>query len=426
MISLHFIRFYFVVSFCLSLSVYGQEPTLIIENGRVIIGDGLVLEQATVALDGERILSVTQEPIISSTVKRIDATGKTVMPGLIDAHVHLTVPMAKDLETFNVFLSDTLPYVLKEFLRHGITTVRSTGDAWPYIGEVRDQINAGKLEGPRILTSGPVLTYKEGHPANTVCKGNPLCRKLVTRELGTPEEAKIVVQQLAKEGVDFIKFVSDSILYPVSLPNDIEEAIIQQAHKEYKQAVAHIAEVSFIERAVENGLDGLVHAPNMPFSVETAKNMGKILAKHHVPYTTTITPYIVFYLPSKEAFRTEGVKKRKEAGSRFNEMNAMGAQMLVGTDWTSWTADKGPNFGPGAMLLTEMIHLVKGGIPVLEVIKATTLSSAQILGLDKKTGSLEPGKQADILIVDGNPLEDINALKKTVYVLKGGGTVFSK
>ncbi|OMP30033.1 amidohydrolase family protein [Mangrovimonas sp. DI 80] len=426
MSSLHFIRFCFVINFCLSLSVAAQEPTLILENARVIIGNGTVLEKGTVVVSGDRILSVTKEPIISSSANRIDASGKTIMPGLIDAHVHLAIPMVKDIDSFNVFISDSLPHVLKEFLRHGITTVRSTGDSWPYIGEVRDQINQGKLEGPRIITSGPVLTYKEGHPATTVCKDNPLCRKLVTRELSSPEEAKSEVKQLAEEGVDFIKFVSDSLIYPVSLPNDIEEAVIQQAHKERIHVEAHIAEVSFVERAINNGLDGLVHPPKMPISADTAREIGTLLARHHVPYTTTITGYIFFSSPSKEAFKTEGVRKREEAISRFRQMNDMGAQMIVGTDWFYPLTKISPNLGPGAMTYTEIEHLVGGGFSEVEVIKAATISSAEALGLDEKIGSLETGKQADILIVDGNPLENIEALKETVYVIKDGKVVFSQ
>lgn len=113
-------------------SAPAQQPTLVVENGRVITGDGTVMRQASVVVAGESILSVTRERVEAPDARRIDASGKRVLPGLIDAHVHLTSPPERRDSTALVeHLEERVPGILGDFLQHGVTTVRSTGDYWP-------------------------------------------------------------------------------------------------------------------------------------------------------------------------------------------------------------------------------------------------------------------------------------------------------
>lgn len=256
----------------LAIPLEAQEPTLIVENGRVIIGDGTVLERGTVVVGGDRILTVTEGPVETLEARRIDAFGKTVLPGLIDSHVHF---LDWDLSSwppgdssFEPPLQEDLEKVLRAYLEAGITTVVSTGDFWPTVRQVRDRIRAGELAGPRVFTSGPAFTAPGGHPAATVCswvtetdEALQWCREHGTVEVETPRAARAAVGRLAREGVDLIKMVYDSINPPdvEHLQTDVMREIVAAAHEHELKAYAHINEAGKAIVALEAGLDGLVH-----------------------------------------------------------------------------------------------------------------------------------------------------------------------
>ena len=219
-----------------------DDATLIVANGKVIVGDGTVLERGTVVVAGDRILAVRADPVDAAAAKLIDATGKTVMPGLIDAHVHLTMEklfeQPRDDEAMESFVAGGLPERLRGFLEAGITTVMSPGDYWPAAVGVRDAVSTGELAGPRIRTAGRLLTAPGGHPAATFCgsldmKGpNPWCREHLTEEVATEGEAREAVARLAGEGVDLVKFVYEDLGEPgvEPLAGELVDDIIAAAH----------------------------------------------------------------------------------------------------------------------------------------------------------------------------------------------------
>ncbi len=153
-----------------------------------------------------RILAVENEVSSDAGSNVIDANGKTVLPGLIDTHVHLLVEemasQPRSSEELETFIRNGLPDRLQAYLETGITTIMSTGDFLPAIKGVRDSIRAGNLSGPRIFTSGPVFTAQGGHPAVTVCGrfdeagDNPWCREHISIEVETREEARKAVDSL--------------------------------------------------------------------------------------------------------------------------------------------------------------------------------------------------------------------------------------
>lgn len=125
------------------------KPTLVVENGRVIVGDGQVMEDASVVVAGDSIVSVTSDSAQAPGARRIDASGKTVLPGLIDAHVHLTIPPdGRDSTALAEHLEENVPGILRGFLEHNVTTVRSTGEYWPWVGKLRNRVADGELKGP--------------------------------------------------------------------------------------------------------------------------------------------------------------------------------------------------------------------------------------------------------------------------------------
>lgn len=169
-------RFLFVASFIiLGQAGSAQEPTLVIENGRVIVGDGTVLESGTIVVSGDRIVSVGTESESEEFpgAARIDATGRTVLPGLIDTHVHVTMErlfeQPRSDEAMLTFVREGVPDRLRAYIEAGITTVMSPGEFWPFIEDVRRRIDSGELVGPRMRTAGSLFTAREGHPAVTFC-----------------------------------------------------------------------------------------------------------------------------------------------------------------------------------------------------------------------------------------------------------------
>lgn len=426
----------------LAIPLEAQDPTLIVENARVIVGDGTVLDRGTVVVAGERIISVSDESVEAPDARRIDAEGKTVLPGLIDTHVHLTIgPGVEDEPSLASFIESEVPEILMDFLRHGVTTLRSPGDYWPAVGELRDRLATGEMRGPRLLVAGPVLTAVGAHPATTICDpDNAFCRQRLTREVAGPEEAREAVARLAEEGVDFVKLVSDGGLGP-QISVETVAAIVEQAHREGLEAVGHVAGTEYIRREVTAGLDGLVHSRMSATTFPEA--LASLLVKEGVPVTSTLSLTLLLG-PGMDVL---GVADTVEAildgrsGSRrawiegisrdVTVLRQQGVQVALGSDWCpclggmipGGTSDLPLALDAGTITHTEMELLSWGGMAPTEVLEAATADAARAIGLGHVLGTLEPGKLANLIVVDGNPLQDLSALQNVWLVIRGGEVV---
>lgn len=440
----HKLLYAIIVVFCYSSAVVAQ-PKLVIENGRVIIGNGTVLEQASVVVAEDSILSVTRQPVEAPDARRIDASGKTILPGIIDAHVHLTIPPeGRDSTAVARHLKENVPGILRGFLEHGITTVRSTGSYWPLGGQLRDRIADGELDGPRIMTSGPVFTPEGGHPAVTVCAGVmeggspnkaiPFCRFHLAREVGNRQEARQAVHRLANEGVDFIKLASDTLFGPTLMDFEIMQAIADQAHQEGLKAVGHVYEARFMESAVRAGLDGFVHPPTMarPLPDDRARELAEVLASETTPVTSTLTPPMFFTPEPVGPYLRNQLSEPGHRASHAQDMAIFaeaGVPVVVGSDWCPCypNTSKEPHLAirAGAVTITEMKLLALGDLSRHEVVQAATANAAHALEMGDQVGTLEEGKLADLIVVDGNPLEDLSALEEIDMVVKDGEIVKS-
>ena len=377
---------------------------------------------------------------------KIDAEGKTVLPGLIDAHVHLTIPAAgRDSMAVVQHINQRAPNILKGFLEHGVTTVRSTGEYWPLINNLQEKITSGQIRGPRILTSGPVFTAVGGHPVNTVCTGifspidnldspNPYCRSHLNREVNSPKEAKSYVRQLAAEGVDFIKVVSDSVTAPVQIKDEIVKAIVEEPQKEGLKTVAHVWTADLITKYADMGMDGIVHPPH-PQSIPggNMQTFSKKLARQDIPITTTLSVTLLFRENGTNEQEVEAVLNGNSPQQKFTKAVAQevagfsdaGVPVVVGTDWWSGIKVNHPAVQPGMATITEMKMLRWGGMSREAIIQAATANAARALEIDDEVGTLEAGKLADLIVVDGNPLEDLSALENVDLVVQGGEIVKS-
>lgn len=199
------------------------EADLVITHARLIDGTGAVIEDASILISGDRIQSVAQGDVKIKGVREIDATGKTVLPGLTDVHVHLLFAPSEINDSTLAYHVAKLPNTLALFLAHGVTTIKSTGDPVEAIVGVRDRIRRGELLGPRLFVTGPVLTAPEGHPAGTSLRNDPSGRAHIAIELETEEEAREAVRELARKGVDAIK-----LAFQGSMTRDAERFLLRK------------------------------------------------------------------------------------------------------------------------------------------------------------------------------------------------------
>lgn len=417
-----------------------QEPALVVENAHVIVGDGTVLERATVAVAGERIVSVSEEPIDVPDARRIDAAGKTVLPGLIDTHVHLLIdprgPFTPDSDyphrapwptemsdsLARAYASDGLPQKLRSYLEAGVTTLRSTGDYWPEIVEVQARLASGDLKGPRLEVVGPVFTAPGGHPTQMCRRGPPggphaeWCLSHLAVPVDDPGEAKEWVRRVAESGVDAIKMVGPQFggLEDAALIR----ALAAEAENRGIPALMHISDRDDAFHALSLGIDQFVHAPFVASDTGHDRLMLNFMRHDDVFASSTISIQDLTLDGYRQADRPEKVQEEvQELGSRMRAARIYAQEGLLafGTDV--------PMLAPEEGLRREIRLLDEAGLEPAEVIRTMTLTAARALGHEQDLGTLEAGKLADLIVVDGDPLEDLSALEDVEVVVKGGEVV---
>ena len=404
-----------IILICPVVAATPSEADLAISHVRVITGTGEVLSDAEVVVSRGRILSVGRAAAETSARLKIDGRGKTLLPGLIDAHVHILLGRAvTDQESLAHLIREELPATMDGFLSHGVTTIRSVGDHWPQVLEVRRRLAEGEIQGPRLLIAGPVLTAPGGHPAATVCRDNAFCRVHLAAEISTEEEALQIVQELGDGRINVIKLVVDdfarferSVLPQLSF--DLVRVVIEEAHRRGIQVVGHIVEASTASQALKLGLDGLVHPPVV--GEEDFDRLLSVLRERPVSVVSTLT-----------LGGTRG-QRRKDVVKAFSEA---GVPIVVGTDYVVRGPARSREWGAGGRTIREMELLVEAGLSPQAAIRAATRDAADHLGILDQTGTVEVGKTADLILVDGDPLADISALWKTELVLKAGQIVADK
>lgn len=412
-----------------------QKPTLVVENARVIVGDGTVLERGTIVISGERITSVGAEPVEASGARRIDAMGRTVLPGLIDTHVHLLMEhlfeQPRSDSAMQEFVRERLPARLRAYPEAGITTVMSAGDYWPFMEEVRARINAGELSGPRVYTAGPLVTAPQGHPAATFCGSldingpNPWCRAHLTTEVGTPSDARSAIARLSAEGADLIKFVYDGTDGPDVgvMEEEVVREIVDAATEHQLRTFGHILEMDKAITAIQSGLHGLVHLPAISTDPSEPARMVKLMQTKGVAAATTLTTFDSFI----EIVAAQGDEDMKAAMTGL--LNGMKQTLVSLAEIDAGLIALGtdsPHLPVAEAYHREVRLMGEAGLTPEAVIRAATRDAAAHMGLSAELGTLEAGKLADLIIVDGDPHSDITVLRNITAVVKGGEVVVSR
>jgi imidazolonepropionase-like amidohydrolase len=418
-----------LLRFCVLLLIF--VPSLLAVPGAVRCGklldvrSGHLLSDQTVVFDETgRITSVTA----SSTAKLpqgitpIDLSGATCLPGLIDVHTHLTSdPSYSGYEGLGISVpreAITGAKNARRTVQAGFTTVRNVGAGGFSDVALRDGINAGDIEGPRMFVSGPALGITGGH-----CDNNLLPYEFHYSEIGVadgPWAARAKVREVVKYGADVIKVcASGGVLSKGDLPGtpqySLEElqAIATEAHKLGRKVAAHAHGTQSIKDAINAGIDSIEHS-------SLIDDEGIALAKEHGTYLVFDIYNDDFILSegAKAGMLPESIEKEKKIGrlqrENFRHAFQSGAKIAFGTD-----AGVYPH-GDNARQFSKM---VEWGMKPIDAIQAATINAADLIGLPDKIGSLESGHYADLIAVNGDPLTDVKILEDVKFVLKGGSVV---
>ena len=386
------------------------ESTIVVENGRVA-----------------RIDSGFTAPTAGARV--IDLRGSFVLPGLIDAHVHLDSDAGGDAQ-FVERLSDSAPAKTLRALANGrktilagFTTVRNLGDESGATLALRDAAARGDVDFPRIVDAGRSMSTTSGHMDDTLgiaeeihsaigqdnlCDGADSCRRAVRLQV--------------RRGVDVIKIATTGGVNSrigaglgAQMFDDETKAVVDTARLYGKKVAVHAHGADGINMALAAGAASIEHGTMLDEeSIRLFKKTGAYL----VPTLSTVNGYLERLAANPNAYPPEVLPKIKWrisiTGQNVRKAYPAGVKIAFGTD--AGVSKHGRN-------ADEFEAMVKHGMPPAEAIKAATVNAADLLGLSAEVGSLEPGKRADIVAVSGDPLADVTILKRVGFVMKDGRVI---
>ncbi len=409
-----------------------ESKTLVIRNGTLIDGSGGAAANTAVVIQGNRISSVGELPggvnlEDTDKVDVIDATGQWIMPGLIDGHCHLSFGMpavqgyASARGTINPgFSAIRAATNAQTILRSGVTSVSIPGGTWFIEVGLRDAINAGLIEGPRIYTAGRfIITYGSIADSEPSWVGAPEHTYGVLANNVTDMITE--VHRQTKHGVDFIKLADSTWGDTQTIAKEEISAVVEEAHRRNARISIHSRGAGSTKAAAEAGVDWIMHA-----DLATEAELYAV-AEAGVRIMPTMTFLFEALEVGKEKGRSDAeldiIKRNADnAVTVLQTARSLGVQVMSGTD-----TGNSPVMPYGVLHAHEAEVMVKfGGYTPLEAITASTKDNAYSVGMEGELGVIEAGKLADLLILDADPLDDIRVLqggKHLNSVIKDGRRV---
>ena len=433
-----------------------RGQTWLIQNARIFVGNGKVIESGAILVRGGKIAEVydgTFPDAKTLNAEPIDAAGKTVLPGLIDVHVHLGGPggFYDDWTKFDPEKSSERE--LEAYLYCGITAVRSAGDRVDDMLKLRQRFNSGEKLGTELFLCGPLFTAEGGHGTEYAKNMPEIARAGFNAQFlripKTPDEARQQVDELAAKGVNAIKGILEAGVpgYTFKRMNlDLLRAVVEEAHAKKLPASIHTDESRDVIDAVSLGTDSIEHGS---FRDEIPDATIAEMKARGITFDPTLS--VVEGLSDFARGKTDLLKRSlvqqvtakelltgTEHAASSNEMKSMrdglshyplsmelgsrnllkawraGVPLVTGSDAGNFLVLHGPT------VQHEIELWVAAGIPPEVALQAATRNAAKLLRADNRIGTIEKGKEASLLVVDGNPLQDVRALSSISNVfLKG-------
>jgi imidazolonepropionase-like amidohydrolase len=432
------------------------------ERGRLVSGKSVLVE-------GDKIVAVQDGDgaVDIAGIEPVDLHGLTLLPGLIDAHVHITVPFMHKVTTRAFFnITAQIERNARTCIEAGITTVRDAGGFPRRLNSLISAVNSGDLPGPRIIKCNSCITTPGGCP-DWVPYFNPLIRYIVggqyAERVNTPAEARARVEEMLRMGADWIKIYCQHrswLLGGGDLPvfdRQTFAAIMDTAHKNHRKVCAHISWLKDLEYAMSMGVDTFEHCP----IEEIPEVVAGEFAARDMALNPTLTcldlgndqlwemleemineggETILEPEPLRQVREHIATYRKKSYppparqylkrpyfdiplfAQRFEQILANIGRMLRAGARVGVATDSGglPTALFGVFYIEELKRLMQAGLSCAQVLMAATSGNAAILGIDNTLGSIRPGKTADMIAVQGNPLENLDAMRNVQMVMKGG------
>lgn len=378
---------------------------------RLIDGTGTVIEPANMLIRGTRITAAgpSRDVAIPKGATRIDGRGLTVLPGLIDCHVHLCLGAEADVVA--AVESDNPSYTLlksaahaKATLQAGVTTVRDVGSRDHSIFALQRAIEAGMVPGPRIVGAGRAICMIGGHA------------RFIGQEVEGPDNVRRAVEAQVAAGAGVIKVIaSGGVLTPGTSPDQAQmtpeelRAAVEAAQRAQKKVAAHAHGSSGMKNAIRAGCHSIEHGTLLD------DEAGDLMQRHGVYMVPTLSALATTAagrpgcgIPESALGKAKAMTKRHQRS--FTQAHAAGILIAMGTD-----AGTPFNYhGDNAQELERMVAL---GMTPMEAIVASTSAAAQLIGIQDSVGVLKKGMRADLLVIEGNPLRKIDLLRNRDRIL---------
>lgn len=365
----------------------GYSGTLALINGILIDGTGadpvfngsLVIENKRITAVGER-----SEVEIPDDARIIDVKGAAILPGFINAHVH------RGYSEYN----------LKKWAQSGVTTVRDLGaDPQRPLFSIRDSLLENQYA--RLVAAGPIVTVPNGYPTRPFGSISVLV-------ITSPEDAQEKVGTLLDDGADIIKVAVESgSIFDIDIPTLSPEelaAIVEVAHERRTLVSAHVTAWKDLSRALDGGVDDIAH---MVVTYLPDDLIEKMVENE------------VYWVPTLELWKGVDYELGNTAVENLRRFCNAGGKVALGTDYGGYTI----SFDLG-MPIREIEWMKEAGMTEMQIIVAGTRNAAHVCNLESELGTLEVGKIADVLVVGGNPLEDIHALTNCLVVIHNGEVIY--
>jgi imidazolonepropionase-like amidohydrolase len=426
-----------------SNSALEPKPTLALVGGQIIDGyEGPPIRDGVILIAGERIVAVgpRSEVAVPPGTPLVSTEGMSVMPGLMDMHVHLMIVGHADYEHWDTtymkrFRDEIMPVAAKQLLMAGVTTVRDLGAPLEDILEVKRRIEKGLIPGPRLFVSGPFIQHA---PYSDY-------EKFVRWGVTGPEDARAKVQKLIDAGVDFIKLIDQDQMTEAEVL-----AVVQTAHAAGKPVVAHAHREDEIRIGLKYNVDGFEHTglatePEYPADIiEGLKRRNQTLYWCPTVSPLSLTNYTAQVFPERlddplwqEGLSKDIVKDIRDSlkdlthldyftltfrriptlERKFKQLRETGVTLMVGTD-----SGIPANFHSDSTW-RELETWVKFGMTPMQAIGGATRWPARFLKQEKNLGTLAPGRMADVIAVRGDVLSNITLLQNVSMVIQGGKRV---